>query len=181
MDKLSIRFERQSFGNEYRLVNGVAQNQENPEHFLIPPDVIKRNIQPGFFVELRVDSPRFSTHVEDAAACACPSCNGEMSKPILRHEHPTSLTGPVANRPPSRGWGEDFWVKVIAHEDGYFIGTVDNQLCETRLHGLDPGDEVAFHADHVLALHPVNRADLVGGMNADDLRVLADLLRSGEQ
>jgi len=46
-------------------VNGVAMHAENPDNFQIPPDVIKRHVSPGQFVELRIDSPRFSVH-EDA-------------------------------------------------------------------------------------------------------------------
>ena len=44
--------------NGYQLVNGVAMHAENPENFHIPPDVIKRHVTRGQFVELRIDSPK---------------------------------------------------------------------------------------------------------------------------
>ena len=64
---------------------------ENVENFHVPPDVIKRHVRPGQFVELRIDSPRFSVHEDDPEKRSCPSCNGEVMKPILRHNHPASL------------------------------------------------------------------------------------------
>jgi hypothetical protein len=85
------QFDSQLFANGYELVNGVAMNTENPEKFHIPPDVIKRHISVGQFVELRIDSPRFSVHEDAPEQCSCPTCNGEMTKPILRHDHPASL------------------------------------------------------------------------------------------
>jgi hypothetical protein len=85
------QFDDQRLANGYELVNGVAMHAENPENFLIPPDVIKRHVRPGQFVELRIDSPRFSVHEDAPEKCSCPSCNGEMTKPILRHEQPVSL------------------------------------------------------------------------------------------
>jgi hypothetical protein len=55
-------FDDQQFANGYQLVNGVARHAENPENFHIPPDVFKKHLRPGQFVELRIDSPRFSVH-----------------------------------------------------------------------------------------------------------------------
>ena len=77
---------------------------------------------------------------------------------------------------PSRGWGEDFWVRVIERSGNYFRGIVDNPLAEARLHGLDQGDEIHFHKDHILAVHDIHRQELVAGMNEVDLKELATWL-----
>ncbi len=176
MTSLQQQFETQRFANDYKLVNGVFMHAENPEHFLIPPDVIKRHLQPGQFVELRIDSPRFSVHDDAAEQCSCPSCNGEMTKPILRHEHPASLLPLPEQQIPSRGWGEDFWVRIEERSQEYFQGTVDNPLAESRLHGLNIGDRLVFHADHVLAVHNLHRRELLAAMDAAALKELADWL-----
>lgn len=91
MATLKNQYDSQHFSNDYQLVNGVAMHAENPENFHIPPDVIKRHIRLGQFVEVRIDSPRFFIHEDAPEKCSCPSCNGEMTKPILRHSHPASL------------------------------------------------------------------------------------------
>lgn len=98
-------FNCQHFSNEYQLVNGVVMHAENPENFHVPPDVIKRHVRPGQFVELRIDSPRFSVHEDAPEKCNCPSCNGEMTKPILKHIHPASLVPLPKQNVPSRGLG----------------------------------------------------------------------------
>ena len=170
-------FDNQIFDNDYRLINGIEMHSENPENFLIPPQVMKRHLHEQQFVELRIDSTRFSVHEDDAAKCACPSCNGEMSNPILSHPHPASLVELPSQNTPSRGWGEDFWVQIVACENGFFRGIVDNQLIESRLHGLDLGDTIFFHEDHILAIHPVHRQDLVRLMSLEDLKELASWLR----
>lgn len=79
---------------------------------------------------------------------------------------------PIQNVP-SRGWGEDFWVRVEERSGGFFRGVVDNPLIEKRLHGLKQGDEIVFHEDHILAVHDIHRQELVSGMNMDDLKELA--------
>ena len=104
---------------------------ENPENFQIPPQVIKRHVRPDQFVELRIDSPRFSVHEDALEKCSCPSCNGELTKPILRHDNPASLVPLPKRYVPSRGWGEDFWVKVSERCGDHFRGVVDNALAET--------------------------------------------------
>ncbi len=176
MNNLQQQFNDQQFSNEYQLVNGVAMHTENPENFQIPPDVIKRHVRPGQFVELRIDSPRFSVHEDDAAKCTCPSCNGELSKPILRHEHPASLVPLPKQNIPSRGWGEDFWVKVSERCGNHFRSVVDNPLAEARLHGLNQGTEIFFHADHILAVHDIHRQEVVAGMDEADLKELTKWL-----
>lgn len=178
MTKLEEQFDDQQFANGYELVNGVTMHAENPENFHIPPEVIKRHIRPRQFVELRLDSPRFSVHEDAAEKCFCPTCNGEMTKPILRHNHPASLRMLAQQNVPSRGWGEDFWVRVTDRTDNWFRGTVDNLLVEARLHGLKQGAAVIFHEDHILAVHDVHKQELVAEMNAAEWKELAQWLAS---
>lgn len=178
MTYLEQQFDDQQFSNAYKLVNGIAMHAENPENFLIPPDVIKRHIRPGKFVELRIDSPRFSVHEDAPEKCSCPSCNGVMTKPILRHDHPASLVPLPKQNVPSRGWGEDFWVRVAERSGSFFRGLVDNPLVEARLHGLKQGDEIVFHEDNILAVHDIHRQELVADMDAADLKELAQWLGS---
>ena len=185
MNNLQQQFDDQQFPNEYQLVNGVLMHAENPENFQIPPQVIKRHVRPGQFVELRIDSPRFSVHEDAGQKCTCPSCNGELTKPILRHDHPASLVPLAKQNIPSRGWGEDFWVKVSDRCGDNFSGVVDNPLAEVRLHGLNQGDKILFHEDHILAVHNIHRPELVSEMDEADLKELTQWLaeyhRSNEQ
>jgi hypothetical protein len=176
MNTLNQRFEVQRFANDYQLINGVVMHAENPRNFHIPPDVIKRQVGPGQYVELRIDSPRFSVHEDAREKCSCPSCDGEMTKPILRHEHPASLVALPEQHVPSRGWGEDFWVRIQRREGGFLAGVVDNLLVESRLHGLEKGDEIVFQLAHILAVHDVHRGELISGMTAADLKELAQWL-----
>ncbi len=61
-----------------------------------------------------------------------------MARPPSRsfgtRNHATLLPLPKQNVP-SRGWGEDFWVRVSEREGKFLKGTVDNPLYEARLHG----------------------------------------------
>ena len=178
MTTLEKQFDKQEFSNGYALVNGVAMHAANSDQFQIPPTVIKGHVRPGQFVELRIDSPRFSVHEDAPAKCTCPSCNGELTKPILGHDQPASLV-PLPRQPvPSRGWGEDFWVRIARRSGGYFSGVVDNPLAEARLHGLRQGDEIIFHEDHILSVHGIHRNELVVEMEAADLKELAQWLGS---
>lgn len=170
MGDLAAQLQNQQFSNDYQLVDGERKHQENPEHFRIPPQVIKRQVNVGHFVELRIDSTRFSVHEDVAATCECPSCKGVMSKPILRHEHPATLVPLPDQKIPSRGWGEDFWVQVIKRDGDTYLGTVDNPLAEARLHGLNIGDQIVFHSNHILAVHDVHRQELILAMNEADLK-----------
>ena len=167
------QFDSQDFSNDYELVNGVTMHADNPDNFHVPPDVIKRHVSPSQFVELRIDSPRFSVHEDAPEKCSCPSCNGEMSKPILKHDHPASLMPLPIQNVPSRGWGEDFWVRVEETSGSFLRGVVDNPLVETRLHGLKQGDEIIFNEDHILTVHDIHRHELVAGMDEADLKELA--------
>lgn len=173
LGKLEQQFAQQHFANGYQLVDGVAMHAKNGDGFQIPPDVIKKHIQADQFVELRIDSPRFSVHQDAPEKCSCPSCNGEMTKPILGHQHPATLLPLPKQDVPSRGWGENFWVQVAERDGAWFMGTVDNPLYEARLHGLQQGDSVVFHQDHILAVHDIHRQELVLRMDASDLKELA--------
>lgn len=176
-DSLEAQFQSQRLANGYEVVDGVAMHEENGAQFQIPPEVIKRQIAIGQFVELRIDSPRFSLHEEDAEACSCPSCNGELSKPVLRHESPASLLDVPVQNVPARGWGEDFWVQVTQRSENYFAGRIDNPLCEHRLHGLYMNATIYFRSEHVLAVHDIHRREIVSTMNVEELKELAAWLR----
>jgi len=173
MVSLEQQLADQRFANDYQLVDGCAMHAENGDRFQIPPAVIKRNVASGQFIEIRIDSPRFSVHQDAPGKCDCPLCGGEMTKPILRHEHPASLVSLPHQNVPSRGWGEDFWVRVTEHSGQFLKGTVDNALVESRLHGLNHGDRIVFHENHILAVHDIHRQELVAGMDAADLKELA--------
>ncbi|MBC8290892.1 MAG: hypothetical protein H8E37_11310 [Planctomycetes bacterium] len=177
MPTLEEQLATQRFANGYELVSGVLMHEENGDAFQIPPDVIKRHVREGQFVELRIDSPRFSVHT-DSEVCLCPSCNGEMRKPILRHEHPATLLSLPDQDVPSRGWGEDFWVQITERNGRYLKATVDNALVESRLHEIQHGDEVFLHEDHILAVHGIHREELVLEMDAASLKELAEWLGS---
>lgn len=176
MSSLQHDFDAQQFANGYELVNGVVMHRENGDNFRIPPDVIKRHVSSGQFVEVRIDSPRFSVHDDALEKCSCPSCDGELTKPILRHENPASLVELPEQNIPSRGWGEDFWVRVTARDGQHLKGIVDNPLAEARLHGLRLESEIVFHEDHLLAVHGSHRPQLLLSMNAADLKELAQWL-----
>lgn len=173
---LEEQFSQQKFPNGYEFVDGVKMHRENGDQFHIPHPVLKKHILVDFFVELRVDSPRFSVHEDAPEKCTCSHCNGEATKPILRHDHPASLLPLPDQKVPSRGWGEDFWVQVSSREGDWFSGRVDNPLIESRLHQIHLNDEIVFHVDHVLAVHSVHRQDMVSGMDENDLKELAKWL-----
>jgi hypothetical protein len=178
---LQQQFDNQQFANGYELVNGIAMQAEHGERFQIPHAVLKKHVSVGNFVEIRIDSPRFSVHEVAPEKCTCPRCNGEMTKPILRHEHPATLLSLPKQHAPSRGWGEDFWVRVIEREGKLLRGIVDNLLVEFRLHGLNEGDGLVFHEDNILAVHGIHRQELVLGMDVADLKELAQWLGSQRQ
>jgi hypothetical protein len=171
-------FQAQHFANGYELVNGVSMHAENGDNFQIPHSVLKKHVGVGHFVELRIDSPRFSVHDDAVEKCYCPTCNGEATKPILSHDHPASLLPIPKQDVPSRGWGEDFWVRVTERDGTFAKGIVDNPLYEARLHELHLGDSVIFHEDHILAVHGSHREEIVLGMDATDLKTLAEWLGS---
>ena len=175
---LEHNFQAQRFANGYELVNGVAMHAENPGNFQIPADVLKKHVGVGHFVELRIDSSRFSVHDDAVEKCYCTTCNGEATKPILSHDNPATLLPLPKQDVPSRGWGEDFWVQVTERGGKFFKGTVDNPLYEARLHGLHQGNEIVIHGDHILHVHDTHRQELVYGMGEADLKELAEWLGS---
>ena len=85
MTKLQLQFGQQHFPNGYDLVDGVTMHAENPEHFQIPHPVLKKHVSVGHFVELRIDSPRFSVHDDAVEKCYCSTCNGEATRPMFGH------------------------------------------------------------------------------------------------
>ena len=175
---LRQQFELQRFTNDYELVNGVALHAENGERFQIPHEALKKQVSVGHFVELRIDSLRFSVQENAPERCTCASCSGEMTKPILRHEHPATLVPLPKQHVPSRGWGEDFWVRVTERDGQFLKGIVDNPLVESRLHGLHQNDEILFLEDQILAVHSIHRQELVLGMDPAELKELARWLAS---
>jgi hypothetical protein len=176
MPNLPRQFEQQSLANGYTLVDGVAMHDEHGERFQIPHPVLKKHVNIGHFVEVRIDSPRFFVHENAPVKCTCETCNGEMTKPILSHEHPATLVPVPKQDVPSRGWGEDFWVHIVARDAHYFRATVDNPLYESRLHKLQLGDEIILHENHILAVHGSHRQDMMLAMDAEDLQQLAQWL-----
>ncbi len=177
---LEQHYRNQQFANGYQFVNGIEMHAENGERFQIPPPVLKKHIQIDHFVELRIDSPRFSAHEDALEKFTCSTCNGEATKPVLSHDHPASLLEAPKQDAPSRGWGEDFWVKVTDRDGTFFSGVVDNPLYEARLHEVHLGDTISFHEDHILAIHSTHRQDLVRDMEPDELKQLARWLDSRE-
>jgi len=175
---LDSLFDSQSFGNGYVFVDGVEMHAENGDRFQIPHPVLKRHVCEGQFIELRVDSPRFSAHPDAPESCTCSHCSEEASKPILSHQSPATLFPLPPQDVPSRGWGEDFWVQVTERDGGYLKGRVDNPLYEARLHGIHEGSEIVFHENHILAVHGMHRVELMTQMNEDELRELAQWLAS---
>ena len=181
MTTLQQQFSQQHFPNGYDLVNGITMHAENLDNFQIPHPVLKKHVCVGHFVELRIDSPRFSIHEDAVEKCYCPTCNGEATKPILGHKHPASLLPLPKHDVPSRGWGEDFWAQVTKRDGKFCNAVVDNPLYEARLHGLHQGDEIVFHEDHILHVHNIHRQELVLGMDEVDLKELAQWLGSHQE
>ena len=174
---LNDQFERQVFANGYVLVNGVQMHAENGQRFQIPPAVLKKHVDNEHFVEIRIDSPRFSAHPDAPANCVCQHCQEEATKPILAHEQPATLLKLPRQEVPSRGWGEEFWVRVSQRHDQLLKVVVDNPLYEARLHELHQGDEIVIHEDHILAVHSMHRQELLLQMSAAELKELAEWLK----
>lgn len=154
--------------NGYEFVNGVEMHAQQGERFQIVNPWFKKYLAADDFVELRVDSDRFSAHPDAPAECTCELCNEPAAKPILCHEHPASLVEVPRQAVPSRGWGEQFWVRVTVCRGELIRGVVDNPLYETRLHGLSEGDELTFHEDHILSVHAVHNREMLLRMDDQD-------------
>ena len=155
--------------NGYEFVNGVEMHAELAARFQVPHPAMKKNVGVGHFVELRIDSPRFSVHEDAPEHCECVHCKEPMTKPVLCHEEPGSLINIPKQPVPSRGWGEQFWVQITARHGQLFQGRIDNTLYESRLHGLNEGDEITFHEDHILAVHGSHSQEIWLSMNEEEL------------
>jgi hypothetical protein len=165
---LEQRFHDQQLANGYALVNGVQQHAEYGDRFEIANPWFRKHVTVGQFVEVRIDSPRFSAHPDAPLDCTCPHCKEPATKPILCHKQPASFR-PIPPQPvPSRGWGEQFWVKIVEREGQYLAGQIDNPLYEARLHGLNQGDTIYFHEDHVLIVHSSHGREIVSRMGERD-------------
>lgn len=158
-------FETTQLQNGYQFVNGVEMHAELGERFQIPHAAFKRHAGVGHYVEVRIDSPRFSAHPDAPESCDCPHCQEPMVKPVLCHEEPASFVDVPKQPVPSRGWGEQFWVQIIAREGNSVRGRIDNTLYESRLHGLNEGDEIVFLEDHLLAVHQCHNEDIFRRMD----------------
>ena len=79
---------------------------------------------------------------------------------------------------PSRGWGEEFWVKITERDDSWLRGVVDNHLYETKLHGLSEGDELVFQVDHILSIHSSHNEAMIMRLSDDDREQFGQWLMS---
>ena len=70
-------------------------------------------------------------------------------------------------------------MRITERKGQWLKGVVDNPLYEARLHHLHQGDSVYCHEDHILAVHGSHREEIVLGMDAADLKTLAQWI--GEQ
>jgi hypothetical protein len=165
-------FRQTSMANGYEFINGVEMNQRFGDRFAIVNPWFKKHVSVGEFVEVRIDSPRFSAHPDADPGCSCELCGEEVSKPILTHEQPLTLLPIPPQEVPSRGWGEEFWVEVIERDDCWLRGRVDNHLYETKLHGLNEGDEIVFHLDHILSIHGAHTEAIITRLSEDDRQQL---------
>jgi len=155
--------------NGYELVDGVHMHAREGDRFQIPHAFMKRHVEPDDFVEVRVDSTRFSIPPDAHEQCECPQCNETTTKPVICHDEPASLLAVPAQSVPARGWGEQFWVKITAREGEWLTGIVDNPLHESRLHSLSMGLPLTLHENHILAVHRIHHNDLLLRMSEDEL------------
>jgi hypothetical protein len=50
--------------------------------------------------------------------------------------------------------GERFWLRVERNNGcGRYVGTIDNNLVRTPMHGLQCGDRISFEARHVFDIY----------------------------
>jgi hypothetical protein len=163
--------------NGYELVDGVQMHAEQGDRFQIPHAAMKRHVEVGDFIEVRIDSARFSIHQDAPVQCECPHCNEATTKPVICHEEPASLMAGPTHSEPARGWGEQFWVKITSRAGEWLTGVVDNPLQEKRLHELDLGDTLSFHETHVLAIHRIHHNDLLLRMSEEELVIFGKWLQ----
>jgi len=166
-----------SFPNGYEYVNGVEMHAEQGNRFQIVNPWFKKYLGMDDYVELRIDSTRFSSHEDAPAGCTCELCDEPTAKPILCHDHPAALVPIPPQDVPSRGWGEQFWVRIRERQGDLFVGTVDNPLYESRLHGLSQGDQLTFHEDHILSVHTVHSREMLLRMDDEDFFAFGEWLQ----
>ena len=171
-------FEETVFNNGYKLVDGVEMNRLHGERFAVVNPWFKKHVREGEFVEIRIDSDRFSAHPDASPGCDCELCGEEATKPILSHEQPLSLLEVPRQPVPARGWGEEFWVCITEREDTWLRGEIDNYLYESKLHGLDQGTTIVFRESHILSVHPVHNSDIMSRMDDDDCQAFGQWLMS---
>ena len=174
----SADFREMSLPNGYVLIDGVEMNRRFGDRFAIVNQWFKKHVSVGEFVEVRIDSDRFSAHPDAEPGCPCELCGEEVSKPILSHEQPVSLLAVPPQEVPSRGWGEEFWVKVTERDDSWLRGVIDNHLYETKLHGLHEGDEIVFQVDHILSIHSSHNEAIMMRLSEDDRQQFSQWLMS---
>ena len=167
---MSISGQPHAFPNGYELVNGVECHALYGDRFEISSPWLRNSVGPAHFVELRLDSSRVSVHPDAEIDCRCDACDATTDKPILCHEQPHSLMPIGRHAIPSRGWGEQFWVRIQERAGCGLLGVVDNDLYETHLHGLSLGDAVGFTEDHILTVHPSHHRVLIENMSDVDMR-----------
>ena len=161
-------FQKTAMRNGYELVDGVEMNRRFGDRFAVVNRWFKKHVTVGEFVEVRIDSDRFSAHPDAEPGCQCELCGEEATKPILSHEQPGSLLAAPRQNVPSRGWGEEFWVCISSRQDEWLQGVVDNHLYESKLHGLDKGDKIVFQEDHILSIHGSHNEEIVIRLNDED-------------
>ena len=164
--------------NGYQFINGIEMNAELGDRFQVPHPTMKKYVETGHFVELRIDSPRFSVHVDAPDQCECELCHERMTKPILCHEEPESFLEISRQPVPSRGWGEQFWVQVLSRDGQQLTGRIDNTLYESRLHGLSIGNEIQFLEDFILSIHGAHNQEILLNMDKQDLASFGEWLKS---
>ncbi|MBI85336.1 MAG: hypothetical protein CMJ81_19250 [Planctomycetaceae bacterium] len=177
MMTLQQHFDSQQLSNDYTLVDGVKMNAERGNRFKISNPWFRSHVDNGHFVELRIDSLRFSAHPDAPVNCTCPHCNEPAEKPILCHDEPASLLPIAKQSVPSRGWGEQFWVRIRERQGVWLAGDIDNLLYESRLHDLNRGDTLYFHQDHILIVHGTHHQEILSRLNNQELEALGEWLQ----
>ena len=73
----SADFREMSLPNGYVLINGVEMNRRFGDRFAIVNQWFKKHVSVGEFVEVRIDSDRFSAHPDAEPGCPCELCGEE--------------------------------------------------------------------------------------------------------
>ncbi len=81
----------QELPNGYQLINGVTGHALYGERFEISNPWFRNSVVSGQFVEVRIDSDRFSGHEDATEDRRCDFCDARTDNPVLCHEPPASL------------------------------------------------------------------------------------------